>query len=718
MRFIRRWVRTPGCAGSKVSRELPVLHCILVPACLHLVQSEFHAAEKVQKRAPIRFRKNCLMIAQHASMLLDNLCKRAPGPTASRAPPPPARPPVTSRSQLLGCDFALSSEAANQQIAEDIARRCVFEISPRQESTKLERKSCPDSSALAVSSSISSSSPNIEGAGGTSSVFALGNCRERVSVRSPVVPQLRLSECGLGEAAGECEDRWERADRLMPSRVSCVSPPKAAVGEEGTDGPGAAEIRRVFVQRSEKLQEMARGVKEATDLLAEAAAERRYEMADRWSQEVKERRASAQAFAEDLLRELGDAERAAVMKGQYAAAQACKHIAVSVQHSVESLACSADARDPIAAVCRKPGLAMLVLLDLAQERVAWQWALVALQSRRRMLSIAIVAALCVSCSGSLQAALNYAVGWIWLGAVTPLQWEYHGGRQGFQKALVSHACSFASASPSTPWLSSRNVVGSSGWRSGGDRRSKERAETDSERDGAEVDAPDSLDGSLVRATLLRLWQFVVPFVLVALGASLLEAVIFTALRLSLAQEWGLQGSVQMTILKYAHMALVFVVSLSGMHPWATLLTFALPLSAPFFLASNVAGKLSGALLQAAMAWALWVRDPDATLSKWIQQGDVSSGGWAGVVSRVIHTALVPLLSQQQRRNIAELEGTCRGGSGEVNLGVPVWVADGQAAMASALVCWLPVAVTISVSLVALCRVASVQMAARGSSSSE
>ena len=238
------------------------------------------------------------------------------------------------------------------------------------------------------------------------------------------------------------------------------------------------------------------------------------------------------------------------------------------------------------------------------------------------------------------------------------------------------------------------------------------ADTEHVDAAADLNASNAMDVFSVLTTLMLQFQFVMPFVLVALGASLAEAAIFATLRLSLAQEWGLQGSIQMTILKYAHMALVFVVSLSGLHPWATLLTFALPLSAPVYHATNVAGKISGALLQAVMAWMLWLRDPDATLSKWIQNGNVSDG----FVSRVLHTALVPMLSPQQRQIIAELEGTCRTGSGHgpVDSRVPAWVADGQSAMAAALASWLPVLVTMSVGVVALCRVASVQMAARGS----
>jgi len=65
----------------------------------------------------------------------------------------------------------------------------------------------------------------------------------------------------------------------------------------------------------------------------------------------------------------------------------------------------------------------------------------------------------------------------------------------------------------------------------------------------------------------------------------------------------------MTVMKYAHVALVFIVSAASLPSATTLLLFALPLSSPLFIASNVIGNLTGALLQAFIASLLWMRAP-------------------------------------------------------------------------------------------------------------
>jgi hypothetical protein len=656
-------------------------------------------------------------------MLLDRMCKRAPAAAASRAVPPP--PPAAAAGAAgpsgwlsASADYSLSSAAASQQIADDIARRCVFDKSPRHEATKLERKICPEGSLFADTPPPPRVSPSLP-AGVCNTASSAGgdhsdvNCRRRqVPARSPVVPQLRLSECGLGGSAVEGQGVGV-AGNDGSQRPPVVSAPRAGAGGEGEDDGGAAEVRRVFLPRSDKLQEMERGVKEATDLLAEAAAARRYEIADRWSKETKERRVAAHAFAEDLLRELAEAERVAVAKGHYATAQACKTVAATVDLSIEGLACSPDSRDPIAAMYRRPGLAAWVLLELAQQHATRAWTRVPAQSRRRYLSLALALLVCLGCSSSMQACLECAVGWMWMGAVGPLQGAHYAARHGYHKALVWHACSFASTHPSHPSHAFSNMAGATGWRNGGaggDKRGKEERIREREGVAAGGSAGNAFDGPSTVATLARQLQFVAPFVLVAIGATLLEAAVFSALRLSVAQEWGMQGPLQMTVLKYLHMALVFVVGVSGLHPFAALLTFALPLSAPLFHASNLAGKLCGCLLQATVAWVLWARDVESPLGKWIQNGGAPPpAGWAW---RILHTAMVPSLSPHHLRNLAELEATCRLGVRD-DVGVPGWVADGQVAVGSALVGCLPVAVASSVGVVAVCRMASSQMAALG-----
>jgi len=65
----------------------------------------------------------------------------------------------------------------------------------------------------------------------------------------------------------------------------------------------------------------------------------------------------------------------------------------------------------------------------------------------------------------------------------------------------------------------------------------------------------------------------------------------------------------MTVMKYAHATLVFIVSAASLPAATTLLLFALPLSSPLFIASNLIGNLTGALLQALIASLLWVRAP-------------------------------------------------------------------------------------------------------------
>lgn len=526
------------------------------------------------------------------------------------------------------------------------------------------------------------------------------------------MPQLRLSECGLGGSAVEGQGGGV-AGECGSKRPQVVGASRAGAGGKGADDGGADEVKRVFVPRSDKLQEMERGVKEATDLLAEAAAARRYEIADRWSKESKERRVVAHAFAQDLLRELAEAERAAVAKEHYATAQACKTVAATVHLSVEGLACSPDSRDPIVAMYRKPGLAAWVLLELAQQHAVRVWARVPVQSRRLHLSLALALLVCLGFSGSMQGCVEYALGWMWMGAVGPLQGAHHAARHGYHRALVSHACSFTSANPSQPPQDSSKILGAAGRRSGGAAGDKRgRAERTHEREGAAADssAGEPFDGTSTVAMLARQLHFVAPFVLVAIGAALLEAALFSALRLSAAQEWGMQGALQMTVLKYLHMALVFVIGVSGLHPFATLLTFALPLSAPLFHASNLAGKLCGCLMQAAVAWVLWARDTESPLSRWIQNGGAPpSAGWAW---RILHTAMVPSLSPHHLQNLAELEATCRHGVRD-DVGVPGWVSDGQVAVGSALVGCLPVAVAASVGVVAVCRMASSQMAALG-----
>lgn len=280
---------------------------------------------------------------------------------------------------------------------------------------------------------------------------------------------------------------------------------------------------------------------------------------------------------------------------------------------------------------------------------------------------------------------------------------YGGGLSGGgASALMSHACSFASITSNPPisMKFSKNKRASSN--AGGSTSTSTSSEA------------SEYVGSYLSQCAVFL-RFVTPFVLVAIGAGCFDGALFALLRLSLAQEYSIQGGVHTTVMRYAHMALVFSLSASSAPAATTLLLFALPLSCARFLASSFAGKLAGALLHAASAWMLWVRAPESALSKWVQRDAPTSGagGEGGeFVWRILHAALSPSFSGSLLlQRLTQIEGLCQHGDKGI-MGMPAWAGEMQQFVTSVITGYVALAVVILLVALALCRLASSHMAAR------
>jgi len=159
--------------------------------------------------------------------------------------------------------LAVSSAAANQQIADDIARRCVFDFSPVTRSPAVARNSCDSSPRRAAARNMHNTFSSASTTPSHGAETELESVMGQLHVRAPVVPRMRVSVGGgdVGEGRGE-RARW-RSGSISP-RIS------AHKGGDEAEG-GAARVEQLFLPRCHELSEMVRGAREAADMLALAA---------------------------------------------------------------------------------------------------------------------------------------------------------------------------------------------------------------------------------------------------------------------------------------------------------------------------------------------------------------------------------------------------------------------------------------------------------------
>jgi hypothetical protein len=250
-------------------------------------------------------------------------------------------------------------------------------------------------------------------------------------------------------------------------------------------------------------------------------------------------------------------------------------------------------------------------------------------------------------------------------------------------SLVSHACAFASVNtpfqmPAHAFSNADGARSAAPWYSAGERRGKEERRGKDVKDPLHAPPAGSCSGSSAAVDdeqlylLACFWgvvwrvRFVAPFLLVAIGRSLLDAAVLSLLRLSLASQHDVffgKGGGDMPSAKHVCIALVFLVAAADL-PCATLLLFALPVSSRLLLASNFAGNVLAGLLQACLAWILWVREPDSSISMWMNGGAPPQGGGGGgggggesvggVVGRMLQAALAPSLSSAHREQVTSV----------------------------------------------------------------
>jgi len=159
--------------------------------------------------------------------------------------------------------MAVSSAAANQQIADDIVRRCVFDFSPVTRSPAVARNSCDSCPRRAAARNMHNTASSASTTPSHGVETELDSVMGQLHVRAPVVPQMRVSVGGgdMGEGRGE---RARRRSGSMSPRIS------AHTGGDEDQG-GAARVEQLFLPRCYELSEMVRGAKEASDMLALAA---------------------------------------------------------------------------------------------------------------------------------------------------------------------------------------------------------------------------------------------------------------------------------------------------------------------------------------------------------------------------------------------------------------------------------------------------------------
>jgi hypothetical protein len=217
------------------------------------------------------------------------------------------------------------------------------------------------------------------------------------------------------------------------------------------------------------------------------------------------------------------------------------------------------------------------------------------------------------------------------------------------------------------------------WYSAGERRARDERRCKDVRDPLHAPPAGSCSGSSAAVDdeqlylLACFWgvvwrvRFVAPFLLVAIGRSVLDAAVLSLLRLALASQHGVffgKGGGEMPSAKHVCIALVLLVGAADL-PCATLLLFALPVSSRLLLASNFAGNVLAGLLKACLAWILWVRLPDSSISMWMNGGAPPQGagagggggggeGVGGVVGRMLQAALAPALSNAHREQVTSV----------------------------------------------------------------
>eukprot|EP00802_Teleaulax_amphioxeia_P001205 Tamp_01206.p1 GENE.Tamp_01206~~Tamp_01206.p1 ORF type:complete len:927 (-),score=119.26 Tamp_01206:2960-5590(-) len=629
-----------------------------------------------------------------ASMLLDKLFKKVafqPQPTRAAAPAPWATAPPGAGLLAEAAGHAGREgvggmiQEANEEIAADIARRCVFDTSPPANDKRI-RQSCHDRSP--------SSSPvhlgTREACFPAESLAApLHQARQSLSCERVVQG---ASEKGLiDSAANNSTARVGAGVR----RVACAPGMARAsgVGRKGED-EGVAGVEKVFRARCSTLRAMVAAVKEASERLAQAAALRHYADADVWSQEVKSRRSRTEDYAQELLQALMETERSAVSQEHYGTAQACQDTASLVKSAMEQVAGAATPRDPVEAVFHDPVLAACVLAEEGQRQVValvGRIGLPRLDVQRWWPLCLVVLATVVCFRVELFQSCEYTLSWLWSGATSPMT-RRQTGEDGRQR-LVSHACAFSRARLAAPasnafaWGTPEtsaghafafpaSLVNAAPWRGASDK-SAGRDENERAAD-ALFYRKDASHTPPAAFNLVDILRFVTPYLLVAMGSVVLETLVLVVLRMSLAYIYGIQGEVPRTKVKYLHVATVVLVSATCL-PFPTLTLVVLPLSTKALIVGNAAGKMTGALAHACLAWLLWVQSPGATLSTWLQRdasivGQAAVGGFGALISRVAHAALSPCLSASHLQRLVELEGVCREGrAGDGGMRMPAWI---------------------------------------------
>ena len=300
--------------------------------------------------------------------------------------------------------------------------------------------------------------------------------------------------------------------------------------------------------------------------------------------------------------------------------------------------------------------------------------------RRRSLAGLVVAGVCLVCVASARESAAYVLRWLCSGMWPARAWaDASAARDTVTSAtalpsLVSHACTFASVNtpfqmPAHVFSNANGARSAAPWYSAGERRGRDERRGKDVRDPPHAPPAGSCSGSSAavddeqRYLLACFWgvvwrvRFVAPFLLVAIGRSVLDAAVLSLLRLSLASQYGVffgkGGGGEMPSVKHVCIALVFLVAAADL-PCATLLLFALPVSSRLLLASNFAGNVFAGLLKACLAWILWVREPDSSISMWMTGGAGGGEGVGGLVGRMLQAALAPSLSSAHREQVTSV----------------------------------------------------------------